>query len=69
MPPLLYSLIWILAALGIAGVLLWALNSWPNLDGTIKIIGRIVIIVFLSIYLIYAIAGLLVSLPAFPHRP
>jgi hypothetical protein len=68
MPFPLISLVWILALLAIAGVLLWGLNSWPNLDATIKVIMRIVIIVVISIWLIYIVAGLIAGLPAIPSR-
>ena len=69
MPFPLISLVWLLAALAIAGVLLWGLGAWPNLDGTIKIIMRILIIVVISIWVIYIVAGMIAGLPAVPvHR-
>lgn len=68
MPFPLSTIIWILAALAIAAVGLWALNAWPGMDATIKAIMRIVIIVFVSVWVIYLLAGLLAGLPALPHR-
>lgn len=45
-------IIMILAVLAVAGVLLWAISAWPNLDPTIKQIMRIVVIVFVCLWLI-----------------
>lgn len=68
MPLLGSELIWIIAALLIVGVILWGLNQIPGIDPTIKAIVRVVIIVFLAIWLIYLFAGLATGLPALPGR-
>lgn len=68
MPPFGTELIWVIAALLIVGVILWALNQIPGIDPAIKAVVRIVIIVVLAIWLIYFLAGLLTGLPALPAR-
>ncbi len=68
MPLIVSQLIWVVAALLIVGVILWALNQIPGIDGTIKAVVRVVIIVVLAIWLIYFLAGLATSLPALPGR-
>ncbi len=68
MPPFGVDLIWVIAALLIVGVILWALNQIPGIDPTIKAIVRVVIIVVLSIWLIYFLAGVLTGLPSLPRR-
>ncbi len=58
MPVFLGNLIWIIAALLILGVLLWALNQIPGIDPTIKAVVRVIVIVIVAIWLIYFLASL-----------
>ncbi len=57
------EIIWLIAALLIVGVILWALNQIPGIDPTIKAIIRVIVIVLASIWLIYFLAGVLTALP------
>lgn len=69
MPFPFIEIVWVIAALLIVGVILWGLNQIPGIDPAIKAIVRVIVIVLLSIWLIYFIAGLATSLPAIPaHR-
>jgi hypothetical protein len=47
------GLLYLIAVLLIAGVLLWAVNALPALDATIKQFIKIVIIVIVAIYVIW----------------
>jgi hypothetical protein len=67
MPFPLISIIWFLAAACIVGVLLWGLGQLP-IDGTIKAIVRVVIIVFFVIWVIYFLAGMATTMPMVPYR-
>jgi hypothetical protein len=62
-------LIEILIVLVIAGLVLWAIQQFP-LDATIARIIRVVVVVFVCIYLLYTLVGFLPAggFPAFPHR-
>ena len=62
MPFPLISVLWILAALAIAGVLLWGVEQLP-IDAVIKTIIRVVVIVILVIWVIYAIMGMVTGIP------
>lgn len=69
MPPSLISLIWVLAAVAIAGVLLWALQQIPWIDDGIKLVLRLIVIVCVAIWLIYFLATMATSFAGLPaHR-
>lgn len=67
MPFPLLQLLWIIAILVITGVILWGLNNWPNLDGTIKTMIRIIVIVVMSIWVIYLVFGLIAGMGPLPR--
>jgi len=64
---MLATLIYLVAGIIIAGVLLWGLQNLPAVDATLKQIARIIIIVVLVIWAVYVLVGLLQGLP-FPPR-
>lgn len=65
---MLTCLIWIILAVIIAGVLVWALTQLP-LDATIVSIGRVVIIVLFVIVVIVLVMNCLGVSTGFPHHP
>ena len=52
------GLFWIIAVVIIAGVVLWALNSFPAIDPTMKQIARVLIIVLVVVMVLYFLFGL-----------
>ena len=52
------GLFWIIAVVIIAGVVLWALNSFPAIDPTMKQIARILIILLVVVMVLYFLFGL-----------
>lgn len=60
-------LIQIVIVLVIVGVLLWALTQFP-IDPAISNIIRVVVIVCVAIWLLYALLGMAGGLPAYPLR-
>lgn len=58
----------VIVALVITGLLLWAVDQIP-MDGTIKAILRVVVIVVVCLYLLYFLVGLIPGGAVyFPHR-
>jgi hypothetical protein len=51
-------LIYLILCLCIVGVLLWAIQVMPWIDGNIKQVIRIVVIVVVAIWLLYQLFGL-----------
>ena len=63
-----YGLLNIIVVLAIAGLVLWAIGQFP-LDATIAKLIKVVVVVFVCIYLIYFLAGLVpAGAPLFPYR-
>lgn len=60
------QLLYAVAVLAIAGVILWALTQFP-IDATIAKLIKVVVVVFAVIYLIHVLLGLSSGSPA-PHR-
>jgi len=58
MPAWLIELIWIVAALGIAGVLLWGLDQFPAMNATIKQIIKVLVVVIVAIWVILRIVAI-----------
>lgn len=59
-------LLYLVLTLIVVGVLLWAVSVIP-MDPTIKQIIRVLVIVFVVIWLIYMLVGILPPMP-YPHR-
>lgn len=53
----MHSLIYIIAALVVVGVLLWALESLPMIDATIKQVAKVVIVVAAVLWLLSVFFG------------
>ncbi len=68
MPFLFTQVLYILACLLIAGVILWGVGKWPGCDETVKVMIKIVVIVVVSILVIYLLFGLIAGLPPLPMR-
>ncbi len=62
-PPPVASLLWMLAAVLIAGVLVWALDALPGIDPAFKQVARVIIIAVLMIYVILLLFGWLAGAP------
>lgn len=64
-----YLLLQILIVLLIAGVVLWGVSQFP-LDPTIARLIKVVVVVFVAIWLIYLLFGMLGGMPypMYPHR-
>ena len=60
---MLFSVLWILAILVIAGVILYFVNGAPNLDAGIKYLIRAVVIIACVVLVLYFLFGLLGGLP------
>ena len=60
-------LIQILIVLVIVGLILWAISQIP-MDPVIARVVRVVVIVFVCIWLVYMLAGMLPAGPYYPHR-
>ena len=52
------SLIGIVVALLIAGVLVWAIDAMPAIDPTFKQVSKVIIIVVVVIFVILVLAGM-----------
>jgi len=57
--PLIMCFVWFVLIIIIAGVIIWALASAPNLDADLKAWGRIVLIVLTVIMLVITLANCL----------
>jgi len=63
------GLFWIIAVVIIAGVVLWALNSFPAIDPTMKQIARILIILLVVVMVLYFLFGLFAGGGIGMHMP
>lgn len=70
---MLTSPIALIFILVIAGVILWALTQFPEIDATLARLIRVVVIVVCVLYVVYFLFGLFGGLPAINsprlHRP
>ncbi len=64
---MLYSLLYLLAFIAVAAVILWGLGQMP-LDPTLAKIIRVIVIVVIAIVAIYFLVGLAQDLPDFGPR-
>ncbi len=58
-------LITVVLALLVVGILLWALNALPWIDGDIKQAIRVIVIVIVALWLIGVLFGYVPELPAY----
>lgn len=68
MPFPLVQVLYIIGSLLLAGVFLWMVSKWPDCDEAVKVIIRIVVIFFVSVFVIYMIFGIIAGLPPLPMR-
>ena len=52
-----YLLLQLVVTLIVVGVILWAIEQFPAIDPTLKNVIRVLIIVFVVIWLLYALVG------------
>ncbi len=56
------QLLWLLVVIAVAGTVLWGLDQWETMDATFKKLVRVIIIVFVSIYAIFTLYNMLVTM-------
>lgn len=61
-------LITVVVALLVVGILLWGLNSLPWIEGDVKQVIRVVVIVLTALWLLGALLGYAPMLPAYPYH-
>ncbi len=62
------QLLWLLVVIAVAGTVLWGLDQWETMDATFKKLVRVIIIVFVSIYAIFTLYNMLVTMfPRLAH--
>ena len=55
---MLMSLVWIVAAILIAGVIVWAVDNLPGIDESFRKVAKVAIIAVLVIFAIVTLVGL-----------
>jgi hypothetical protein len=61
------ELLWLIGAIIIVGVLVWAIDNLPAIDAMFKQVARIVLIVALVIYAVVVIIGIITGAPVGPR--
>jgi len=60
---MLLLLVYIVASIVIAGVVLWGLQAMPAIDPTLKQIAKIVIVVVLVIWIVFVLVAMIQHVP------